>query len=357
MSTACRLTLLCWAAQTGAVIVEDDYDSEFRYRGRPLTALQGWMKPGAWCTWARSARRSFPGCAWAFSWLRPAWSKRSRAPVPRRRHRLRCSNKPRSASSWREGHFATHLRRMRGAYRERSEALLAALKTDCGGVLVPGANGTGMQLTATLPSSLADYRVRDEAARQGVEGRGAFLLLFEKPPPQRPRVRLWWLSGRQKCVREPPSWLVPLNWSSHRIDLKPASVRCGASLGGADSVDQVDSPAGKTANLSEFKPETTLRRRKERLSCIGDQRVDDQSELIHQPGLHEADVVRPFFGRSGQRVPGVRCTVPADHSRRFRHGRQQNFVRRKSSPKFASNEQARTGSFVVGTRATVVACT
>ena len=41
MSLARRLTLLDWAQQVGAWILEDDYDSEFRYRGCPLASLQG----------------------------------------------------------------------------------------------------------------------------------------------------------------------------------------------------------------------------------------------------------------------------------------------------------------------------
>ena len=169
MSTACRLTLLCWAAQTGAVIVEDDYDSEFRYRGRPLTALQGLDEAGRVVYVGTFSKTLFPGLRLGFLVAPPGLVEafaRARATAAAPASVL---EQTALCVFMAEGHFATHLRRMRGAYRERSEALLAALKTDCGGVLVPGANGTGMQLTATLPSSLADYRVRDEAARQGVE--------------------------------------------------------------------------------------------------------------------------------------------------------------------------------------------
>src|SRR5262249_50231578 len=68
-----------------------------------------------------------------------------------------------------DGHFARHLRRMRVAYRERKEALLAALPADCAGVLTPRATGTGMQLTAMLKGSPSDTEIRDRAARGGVE--------------------------------------------------------------------------------------------------------------------------------------------------------------------------------------------
>jgi GntR family transcriptional regulator/MocR family aminotransferase len=61
------------------------------------------------------------------------------------------------------------LRRMRSVYRERCEALLAALRADCEGALTPHPSETGMQLWAELPEDLNDVRVRDEAAARGVE--------------------------------------------------------------------------------------------------------------------------------------------------------------------------------------------
>jgi GntR family transcriptional regulator/MocR family aminotransferase len=68
-----------------------------------------------------------------------------------------------------DGHFATHLRRMRVTYRERAEALTAALAADCGEFLAPSPCHTGMQLVATLRGRLSDRRVVAEAARVGVE--------------------------------------------------------------------------------------------------------------------------------------------------------------------------------------------
>src|SRR4030095_15929982 len=56
----------------------------------------------------------------------------------------------------------------------------------------------------------------------------------------------------------------------------------------ADSVDQAYTPTLKLLNLPQFKPTTTFRRRKERLSCTGDQRINNKPEFIHQPGIDEA---------------------------------------------------------------------
>ncbi len=169
MSTARRLTLLGWAARTGAVIVEDDYDSEFRYRGRPLTALQGLDEAGRVVYVGTFSKTLFPGLRLGFLVAPPGLVEamacaRATAPAP-----ASVLEQTALFIFMTEGHFATHLRRMRGAYQERSEALLSALETDCGGLLAPTAGGTGMQLSATLPPAFADSRVRDEAARLGIE--------------------------------------------------------------------------------------------------------------------------------------------------------------------------------------------
>jgi GntR family transcriptional regulator/MocR family aminotransferase len=58
---------------------------------------------------------------------------------------------------------------MRVAYRERSEALIAALQADCAGPLAPQPCDTGMQLWASLRPRLSDVRLRDAAAEGGVE--------------------------------------------------------------------------------------------------------------------------------------------------------------------------------------------
>ena len=73
------------------------------------------------------------------------------------------------ASFMDEGHFARHLRRMRGVYRERAEVLLEALHDRCAGVLEPAPCDTGMQLCAFLPPGVSDVRICHRAARLGVE--------------------------------------------------------------------------------------------------------------------------------------------------------------------------------------------
>jgi DNA-binding transcriptional MocR family regulator len=74
MSLERRQRLLALAHQHGSWIVEDDYDSEFRFSGQPIPALQGLVPTRRWSISAPSVKRSIPGCGWAMSCCRVRWS-------------------------------------------------------------------------------------------------------------------------------------------------------------------------------------------------------------------------------------------------------------------------------------------
>jgi len=196
LSLGRRMALLRWAAEQRAVLLEDDYDSEFRHRGRPLTALQGLDESGCVLYVGTFSKTLFPGLRLGYLIVPPAWVDavaRARASLPAPASAL---EQAALASFMDEGHFARHLRRMRGVYRERCEALLDALRTRCGGVLEPRPCDTGMQLCAMLPPGVLDTRVRDHAAELGVEvapltdycfappRRGGLVFGFGAIPPQ-----------------------------------------------------------------------------------------------------------------------------------------------------------------------------
>ncbi|NBD12558.1 MocR-like pyridoxine biosynthesis transcription factor PdxR [Corallococcus silvisoli] len=169
LSLARRMALLQWAERSRAVIIEDDYDSEFRHRGRPLTALQGLDESGCVVYVGTFSKSMFPGLRLGFLIAPPPLvdafaAARVAASAP-----ASSLEQAALAAFLAEGHFARHLRRMRAAYRERGEALLDALLAECAGALTPRPCDTGMQVCASLAAPLSDLRVRDEAARLGVE--------------------------------------------------------------------------------------------------------------------------------------------------------------------------------------------
>jgi GntR family transcriptional regulator/MocR family aminotransferase len=169
MSLARRLALLRWAAEARAWVIEDDYDSEFRHRGRPLTALQGWDQAGCVVYVGTFSKSMFPGLRLGFLVAPPALVDLFAAARPPDTAPASALDQAALASFIADGHFATHLRRMRAAYRERGEALRAALISQCEGMIAPRNVDAGMQLVAELTIDARDTDVRDQAAKRGVE--------------------------------------------------------------------------------------------------------------------------------------------------------------------------------------------
>lgn len=122
-----RTELLRWAAAGQRLIVEDDYDSEFRFDGRPLPSLQG-LDQGGHVVYAGTFSRSLaPGLRAAYLVLPPALLQSWRAAYGDYACTVSRPEQHTLARLMDEGHFARGLNRMRAAYRRRRDALLAAL--------------------------------------------------------------------------------------------------------------------------------------------------------------------------------------------------------------------------------------
>jgi len=155
MSLPRRLALLDWAASTRSWIIEDDYDSEFRYGSRPLSALQGLDRHGRVIYAGTFSKVMFPALRVgylvvpsnvvdAFLTLRRAVDDHPPIAV-----------QPALATFIDGGHFASHVRRMRGLYAERRESLIASLDSHFSGLLRPVASEAGMHICALLDPGYA----------------------------------------------------------------------------------------------------------------------------------------------------------------------------------------------------------
>ena len=168
MSLMRRLALLKWASKAGAWIVEDDYDSEFRYSTRPFPSLHGLDADGRVIYVGTFAKSIFPAMRLGFvivpTDLREQFlaARRTTDVHPPVLEQMAL------ADFIGGGHYATHLRRMRSAYRERIEALIEAAKESCGGVLSLRPIHTGLHAVADL-DGVDEERVCEEAALRGIE--------------------------------------------------------------------------------------------------------------------------------------------------------------------------------------------
>lgn len=168
MSLMRRLALLRWATKAGAWIVEDDYDSEFRYATRPLQCLHGLDTDGRVIYVGTFAKSIFPAMRLGFVIVPIDLAEHLRA--VRRAADLHppLLEQLALADFIGDGHYATHLRRMRSVYRERLEALEAAAKEFCDGVLRLRAIHTGLHAVADL-DGVDEERVYAEARERGIE--------------------------------------------------------------------------------------------------------------------------------------------------------------------------------------------
>jgi GntR family transcriptional regulator/MocR family aminotransferase len=169
MSLSRRLALLQWAARTGAWIVEDDYDSEYRYAGRPLAALQGLDQVGCVLYMGTFSKVLFPALRLSYLVV-PAATRdlfaRGRAVLGRQAPLM---EQVVLTEFFTEGHFARHLRCMNGIYQERQAALIEAVRQRLAGELEIKPTGTGLHVMGWLPRGVDDRSVWQLAMARGVD--------------------------------------------------------------------------------------------------------------------------------------------------------------------------------------------
>ena len=169
MSVARRLELLAWARQTRAWVLEDDYDSEYRYGSRPIPALQGLAASDQVIYIGTFSKVLFPSLRLGYLVVPDALVDtfsivRAIATGP--------SSTMEQAVLTRfieQGHFARHVRRMRTLYQERRASLQAAAAADLGGAIDLTLTGAGLHAVGMLPAGVDDQRVVARAARAGLD--------------------------------------------------------------------------------------------------------------------------------------------------------------------------------------------
>jgi GntR family transcriptional regulator/MocR family aminotransferase len=168
MSLARRLALLAWARAARAWVIEDDYDSEFRYGARPMPCLHGLDVDGRVIYVGSFSKTLFPALRLGFVIVPADLRERLVAARAAADQHPPTLDQAVLADFIVEGHFGRHLRRMRVAYRERLEALQTAAARWCHGVLRVRPVRTGLHAVADLDGVDAG-RVSREAASRGVE--------------------------------------------------------------------------------------------------------------------------------------------------------------------------------------------
>jgi GntR family transcriptional regulator / MocR family aminotransferase len=165
MSASRRLQLLDWARRAGAWIIEDDYDSEYRYESFPIAALQGLDRDARVIYVGTFSKVLFP--ALRLGYLVIPTDLIPRFVQVREAMDIFPASLPQAALTdfILEGEFGRHLRRMRSLYAERRTALAEALDEELGGSLQVSGDAAGMHLAVTGRQRLADHALALRAAR------------------------------------------------------------------------------------------------------------------------------------------------------------------------------------------------
>ncbi len=168
MSLSRRLALLAWARKAGAWIVEDDYDSEYRFSGRPLEALQGLDTAARVIYIGTLSKVLFPSMRVGYLVAPPALVDGFFA--ARRFIDIHSPLLEQIALTdfFTEGYFARHVRKMRGLYLERRNVLVDALTRELGDTVDVVAPEAGMHLVAWLPTGVDGRAVADAAVVHGL---------------------------------------------------------------------------------------------------------------------------------------------------------------------------------------------
>jgi GntR family transcriptional regulator / MocR family aminotransferase len=169
MSLRRRLAMLEWARRSGTLIFEDDYDSEYRYSGRPIPAMQGLDRSGVVIFAGSFTAVLFPALRLGYLVVPEemvdvfaAAESVSTSHPPLLDQAILCDFIT-------EGHFARHIRRMRELYAERLGVLLEAARAKVAGALEISTVEAGLQTVGWLKRGIRAERVAHLAAHRDVE--------------------------------------------------------------------------------------------------------------------------------------------------------------------------------------------
>lgn len=213
LSARRRTQLLNWAAaDNGRYIIEDDYDSEFRYTSRPIPALQSLDVSDRVIYLSTFSKSLMPSLRIAYMVL-----PKSLMPFYQETFRYYSSSVPRFdqqlvARFMKDGHFSRHLNRMRKLYEKKRDWLIDALAPYRDSITLSGGQA-GMHLVLTVDMGLTEEELVDRAREAGIRIAGMSAYYVGAPPSTLPRVVLGF-SGMEKDEMEEAAHLLLHCWKT-----------------------------------------------------------------------------------------------------------------------------------------------
>jgi GntR family transcriptional regulator/MocR family aminotransferase len=168
MSLARRLELLAWARRAGALVLEDDYDSEFRYASQPLPALHGLDRGGAVAFTGCFSKAMFPALRLGYLVVPPGLVDRIAAVRAVTQRFLPPVEQAALCDFLAQGHFARHVRRTRQLYAHRAGVLGDVARQYLAGLVELPPVQAGLHAVGWL----VDRRLRGDAVERAADAAG-----------------------------------------------------------------------------------------------------------------------------------------------------------------------------------------
>jgi GntR family transcriptional regulator / MocR family aminotransferase len=184
MSLERRLALLAWAHETGALVIEDDYDSEFRFEGRPLPTLQG-LHNGRNVVLAGTFNKIlFPALRLGYVVLPPELVDPFQAFRYGTELRWTSLDQAIMCDFIEEGHLGRHIRQMRDLYAGRLAALLDAARRNLQGLLEISHTRAGVYTAGFLQNGMTSKQAEKVLISNGIETMGLHRFVLRRPDPR-----------------------------------------------------------------------------------------------------------------------------------------------------------------------------
>ncbi|MCK2044627.1 PLP-dependent aminotransferase family protein [Chromohalobacter moromii] len=216
-----RAALLALAQRHGAWIIEDDYDSEFRYTSAPIASLQGLMDNAPVIYVGTFSKVLYPGLRLGYLVLPPSLVASFQRINARLHREGQYVAQAALADFIGEGHFSRHVARMRRCYRHRQSALRQALAPAVSNGLALSAGHAGMHLVAYLES----HELENELVHQGKQAglRLSPLSGFYLQAPGQPGLVLGYAGATEAEIERAGHWLSEtwLSLTRHSISHGP----------------------------------------------------------------------------------------------------------------------------------------
>ncbi len=215
MSLPRRLMLLNWAEENGRWIIEDDYDSAYRYDGPPLPALQGLDQNGRVIYLGTFSKVMFPTLRLSYLVIPQDLIHAYRgALIPLESYPPLLSQTV-LTEFMHDGHFARHIRRMRKLYGQKRNLFRDLVRKELGDFLTLGPNECGMHAVGFLPKEVSETAITQLVKKDGFSLTG--LSSFYQSKNKRDGLLLSFTSASQEEIQEGVRYLAQIFHESKKF--------------------------------------------------------------------------------------------------------------------------------------------